>query len=575
MTTKVHGKMLSAPRLNVADRGAVSDWDGTTGTDIGALINAALADLASTGGDIIVPPGSYHLSTDVVVDGNSDATNASKVMRILAHGARFYYTGAAKAFQFKDTDYCGIEGGQIFLKNDTSAVHGISLSHARWCRFRDVEVFNGLEHVGPAYASSNVAFYMKGGPSDTYDNLYNDFENCRSRRTGYDFWLETEDTEATATRCNANTVRNHRYGSKNGIYIKACEGNEFGGSLEVGVGPAVSLKSNTAGLLARFNRFAFTWVESSAYSNWTPDVDANCDNNEFEITNLEYGAFNIPGRQTIKVAGNAGTSGGGQLQIRNEQADLAELSGGPGGYNRLMSSEAFDTAQWTKSNCTATADSVAAPDGATTADTLTLTAANGYVSQTVTVASADTTSQPWTGSVWLRATTPHVARIQITTDNFATNANSATAYVYVTGEWKRYSLTKVMAGGTTGGLLIRVADADVATGELYAWGAQLNKGYLGAYMPTGNNATVRDMGNVSIVSRGVTIARGIYINWRADNDTFMNNARFMGYAMAAPTTGTWQQGDYLKNAAAAVGSPKGWYCTASGTPGTWTSEGNL
>jgi hypothetical protein len=44
---------------------------------------------------------------------------------------------------------------------------------------------------------------------------------------------------------------------------------------------------------------------------------------------------------------------------------------------------------------------------------------------------------------------------------------------------------------------------------------------------------------------------------------------------AIPTTNTWARGDYIKNATPTVGSPKGWYCTAAGTPGTWVSEGNL
>lgn len=44
---------------------------------------------------------------------------------------------------------------------------------------------------------------------------------------------------------------------------------------------------------------------------------------------------------------------------------------------------------------------------------------------------------------------------------------------------------------------------------------------------------------------------------------------------APPTTGTWVRGDYCKNSTPTVGSPKGWYCTANGTPGTWVSEGNL
>lgn len=47
------------------------------------------------------------------------------------------------------------------------------------------------------------------------------------------------------------------------------------------------------------------------------------------------------------------------------------------------------------------------------------------------------------------------------------------------------------------------------------------------------------------------------------------------HGTAAPTTGTWSVGDRCANTVPAVGSPKGWICTAAGTPGTWVSEGNL
>ena len=47
-----------------------------------------------------------------------------------------------------------------------------------------------------------------------------------------------------------------------------------------------------------------------------------------------------------------------------------------------------------------------------------------------------------------------------------------------------------------------------------------------------------------------------------------------GALTAAPTTGTWQRGDYVKNSApSATGSPEvvilGWVCVSGGTPGTW------
>jgi hypothetical protein len=46
-------------------------------------------------------------------------------------------------------------------------------------------------------------------------------------------------------------------------------------------------------------------------------------------------------------------------------------------------------------------------------------------------------------------------------------------------------------------------------------------------------------------------------------------------AEGPPTAGAWAQGDYCRNSAPAIGRPKGWICTAGGTPGTWVSEGNL
>jgi hypothetical protein len=48
---------------------------------------------------------------------------------------------------------------------------------------------------------------------------------------------------------------------------------------------------------------------------------------------------------------------------------------------------------------------------------------------------------------------------------------------------------------------------------------------------------------------------------------------------AAPTTGTWQQGDEVNHSAPVeAGSPgsryviQGWICVASGTPGTWVQK---
>lgn len=42
--------------------------------------------------------------------------------------------------------------------------------------------------------------------------------------------------------------------------------------------------------------------------------------------------------------------------------------------------------------------------------------------------------------------------------------------------------------------------------------------------------------------------------------------------LTSPTTGTWKQGDFLKNTEPTGATPTiGWICTASGTPGTWVA----
>lgn len=59
------------------------------------------------------------------------------------------------------------------------------------------------------------------------------------------------------------------------------------------------------------------------------------------------------------------------------------------------------------------------------------------------------------------------------------------------------------------------------------------------------------------------------------------SARYQAYT-AAPTTGTWMQGDYVTNSTptelGSAGSKyiiNGWRCVASGTPGTWVQDRGL
>lgn len=61
-----------------------------------------------------------------------------------------------------------------------------------------------------------------------------------------------------------------------------------------------------------------------------------------------------------------------------------------------------------------------------------------------------------------------------------------------------------------------------------------------------------------------------------------NAASFHNAATAAPTTGTWAQGDFIRNSAPTeLGSAaskytiSGWRCTVGGSPGTWVQAREL
>lgn len=132
----------------------------------------------------------------------------------------------------------------------------------------------------------------------------------------------------------------------------------------------------------------------------------------------------------------------------------------PASKNLLTFTEEFDNAAWGKSNATVTANSVAAPDGLMTADTITASAANGTFLQTFTASAT-----PYTFSIWLRRLTG-TGDVQLTVDG------TTFVTVAVTSEWTRFSTTLTPSAGsrTAGVRLVTSSDA------VYAWGAQLETG---------------------------------------------------------------------------------------------------
>jgi hypothetical protein len=125
--------------------------------------------------------------------------------------------------------------------------------------------------------------------------------------------------------------------------------------------------------------------------------------------------------------------------------------------NLCLRSEEFATSPWSASNVTVTANQEVAPNGTTTADTLTATSANGTVTQPIT-----TTAIAMTFSVYLKRKTG-TGNVDITTDGttWVTQTISSTALT-------RCIVTQTAVAGTSNPGVRIVTSGD----EIYAWGGQ-------------------------------------------------------------------------------------------------------
>ena len=139
--------------------------------------------------------------------------------------------------------------------------------------------------------------------------------------------------------------------------------------------------------------------------------------------------------------------------------------------NRLLYSEDFSNAAWVKTNVTVTANSTAAPDGTTTADTLTATAANGTVIQDLGVVA----SAQKCGSLWLKRKTG-IGNIQLTLDG-----GTGWTTVAVGADWTRFPISQTLADEDFGVRIVTSGD------EVYAWGGDVVTAYYGGSQPMGTH----------------------------------------------------------------------------------------
>jgi parallel beta-helix repeat protein len=205
--------------------------------------------------------------------------------------------------------------------------------------------------------------------------------------------------------------------------------------------------------------------------------------------------------------------------------------GGFGNISNMIDiSEEFNNASWTKSNVTVTANSTVAPNGQTTADTLTSTAAGGSVYDT-TIYSTPTT---FTFSVWVKtASGTQPFSLQIDAPS-GTPATGTAASFTATTTWQRYSVTQTVTGSPTT-YNARITITNDAS-SILAWGAQMVPGTSpGAYFKSVNHESYWNPNDIGLaVSGRLNVSDGIYLgNGDANSFTSLTS----GSLRAGGTTG--------------------------------------
>ena len=154
------------------------------------------------------------------------------------------------------------------------------------------------------------------------------------------------------------------------------------------------------------------------------------------------------------------------------------------GTNNCVRSEDFTNATWLKSSggnlATVTGDTTIAPDGNTTADTITFSgsAGNSYVAQSIGALAVVNGSKA-TISVFAKTN----VQVLVHGGGGANGADGAYQYQYIGNGWYRQWITRTYsASGSPQIVLVNTYVGNVA---IQVWGAQVEIGaYLSSYIPT-------------------------------------------------------------------------------------------
>jgi len=179
------------------------------------------------------------------------------------------------------------------------------------------------------------------------------------------------------------------------------------------------------------------------------------------------------------------------------------------GTNLTLQSQTFESASWTKSNSTITANTQIAPDGTTTADTFTGDGASSThtIQNTTSIAFSNS---PYTVSVFAKVNTNNFIQIRyfaglgtgfcnfdLSNGTVGTSGNGGSGTIQSVGNgWYRCALTATTTAASAGFGIFLVTSASAVVAEsntlstsVYLWGTQLEFGATAnTYIPTTTTA---------------------------------------------------------------------------------------
>ena len=156
--------------------------------------------------------------------------------------------------------------------------------------------------------------------------------------------------------------------------------------------------------------------------------------------------------------------------------------------------------------------------------------------------------------------------------NQSVAANGVSLGSVVVGE--QYTLLLNVKRGTATSIDLRGANLASATTPLTLIGTSSTEFTKFVIPFIATETTLRLLFTDTIELKEVSVFEGVVGSEGFSQDTFVNTFRQWQFN-AAPTVGTWRQGDVVWNTGATAGGSPGFVCTTAGTPGTWKAMANV